>query len=466
MLTKLDSVEAFVDYLIEHNTTTDQFIDLMFTTGNYFRDESDFDYETFCKLRETVCTNLSVKRNEIIYLLPKVKEDFWALMREKTRIYYDYYIIPQLRFPKGIDATIKHKVLYRVAETYSAHWSLEHPGKIAYTPNQEYLLQDRQVVIKLGRFLNKIASDLLTPDQIRDIATMSNIDFNCELRWATTEEDIVWVYENGPESCMGKPASAFESSVHPVAAYDSPDIAIAYVYNTKKDEVISRACCNVNDKQFNRIFGERSTIAPFLYQQGYTENIDALVGCRIKKIADDNDEYIGPYIDADTDYQICRLTNDLDHFIIGDDQPNAGDVVGKCWNSVESSGYISTDNEPGVECESCGVNCPDEDLFYCEECGDRICDGCVGSTDDDAILCSHCLDAHTYEVVDRDGDPLRLWRLPPGAVDVDGDLYVDEEAANDNGWYRCRMCNEWHDEDHLNENDVCADCAETEEEAA
>jgi hypothetical protein len=134
------------------------------------------------------------------------------------------------------------------------------------------------------------------------------------LAWATTREDIRFVYEKGPESCMSAEAhryyrSSGDNAIHPTEAYASPDLALAYLYRgddaTEEDVIVARALCNVNTKEYVRIYGDIDRMRKSLEELGYSENQYCLGGCRLLKIFPktsdgvvDKQHVMTPYLDG------------------------------------------------------------------------------------------------------------------------------------------------------------------------
>lgn len=120
------------------------------------------------------------------------------------------------------------------------------------------------------------------------------------VKFATTPEEIVEVYANGPESCM--------QGMEAVEVYGAGDFAIAYMEDAASGEYASRALVNQKTKVFGRIYPDDSDLGPQLESElralGYAsleEKGDGFEGARFLKIpTDDDDEYFGfkmPYLD-------------------------------------------------------------------------------------------------------------------------------------------------------------------------
>ena len=351
--------------------------------------------------------------------------DYWAQFREYLRFYFGNYTAINIRFPDSVDIARREQVRERMLPHY-LHNSLTASNKVAVTLENPHFEQDRQTIMKFGRFLNRTCNDILSPNEIRDITTMTMGQYEYSFHWAETEDDIIWVYENGPESCMGKEADEFDSSVHPVAAYDSPDIAIAYVTDGN-NRVIARTCCNVNDKQYNRIFGEKSVIAPFLNDAGYTVNIDALIGCRLKPIEDD-DGFVGPYVDCYDDNNIYEIG---DWLYIGNHYAESSNAkyAGRTWASYDTGGYLMRVEK--VPCASCGMEVVTNNMH-------RTFHG---------LVCDDCWENHVIRYEEDVGQEFVIRELC--VQTVDGRLFPNGTFARANGYGLCRHNDRFYPESEL-----------------
>lgn len=111
----------------------------------------------------------------------------------------------------------------------------------------------RWVSMKPGKYLKKFCENLLTPRQIEfqskiwvDGRAEGDSEWPTVVKFARTAEEVLWVYDNGPQSCMkGMPG---------VIAYADSDLAIAYLYDEDEDWVIARALCWPDKKVFGRVY--------------------------------------------------------------------------------------------------------------------------------------------------------------------------------------------------------------------
>lgn len=140
-------------------------------------------------------------------------------------------------------------------EVHGLHASEADPKSCTYWDGR------RWVSMKPGKYLKKFC-DFLTPRQIEfqsKIWTDGRGDaadrWPKVVKFATTAQEVKFVYDNGPQSCMkGMPG---------VIAYADSDLAVAYLYDEDEEWVIARAVCWPDKKVFGRIYPNDSD---FSYQ--------------------------------------------------------------------------------------------------------------------------------------------------------------------------------------------------------
>ena len=174
---------------------------------------------------------------------------------------------------------IWHPHFIRVSETDAA--------MVAYTENNEKGERDIQTRVRPGRYLMKYFG----PESKRKILTEKECAFyanwhltgereptiwdSYELKFATTEQEIVRVYEHGPQSCMVR---CFSPSNHLARAYASPDLAVAYLEGDppanqryKERTIVARAVIWPDKKLASRLYPSEAN-----YQtDGFANQIDA-----------------------------------------------------------------------------------------------------------------------------------------------------------------------------------------------
>lgn len=335
-------------------------------------------------------------------------------------------------------------VSWAVREHY-AHLSVSHPGMIAYTPDDEYGVQDRQMRIKPGKYLKQIHPEI----------SQADIDYwlgqikarGADLQLATSARDIEAVYVNGPRSCMSHHTGDYRTrGVHPTAVYADSDLAIAYVGDLESypPEISARCVVWPEKKIYGRRYGDGETLERILRAHGYEAG--SMEGAKVRAISVRGDCYAMPYIDG-VEYA------DLDgkYFVLGD-----GD-----YSTTGTDGVAG--QEERYSCEHCGASHDNEDSNYCESCeSDRqYCEGCdedhfdgsfteIGGT----YYCESCTRERTHEC-EACGES---WEEDTDSPDP---LCSDCAATH----ARCDDCEEWTATDDLDSDGHCADC-HVEDEAA
>ncbi len=248
-----------------------------------------------------------------------------------------------------------------------AHMSTERDGLVAYTENDEKGIADRQTRVRPGRYLeqfyrdvNKATRDAWIADCAKHVAT---------LKIARTAEEIVWVYRNGPSSCMSHDAGSYESSVHPVSVYGGSDLAVAWYGTTER--VSARSVVWPAKKRYGRVYGGDGVLQRLLESAGYREAYksgDGFSGARIRAIRESGG-FVVPYIDGHD-----RLRQDGQWLVIDDD---GGDI------DAQRTEGLSVHREM-AQCENCNDDYDADD--------DRACDGYCPSCAEDRVSCANCGD--------------------------------------------------------------------------
>lgn len=281
-----------------------------------------------------------------------------------------------------------------------AHVSRNDPSKLAYTESAMKGARDIQTTMAPGRYLKRFFDNVLTSDQIRDLATAWSVKFDAPavLEIATTPDDIEHVYLNGPDSCMSHGLDSYDSEVHPVRVYGAGDIGVAYMrdpFNT--DRITARTLVHLKAKKYPRIYGDQARIEPLLAAAGYTASSYALNGARCLRIPHD-DGFVMPYLDGGPTYVI----DDGEHLIIGNDGMAA----------QSTSGVIDNEIEHEYCCERCEDGCDEvtevvtrissgeayRAQHWCECCVENntfYCDGLNATVSDD-ILSVEMADGETW----------------------------------------------------------------------
>lgn len=292
------------------------------------------------------------------------KDNFW-IWREHFRLFNTFATkldnYNQIKLQSLENITGYYHLHSVVDKKLYPHASEDNDGMLAFTPNEEWGKQDRQLKMKFGKFFRKYYEGDISDQQLKGLANAFVGTYGkLELLWAEGT-DIADVYDYrhvGFGSCMsGEHDFLYDN---PALVYDSPDIKLAWLGNKENQEVRARALINVEKKEFSVVYGNEQLYA-LLKNEGYTDG--DLDGCRIKKIPigyKHDSKYIMPYIDRVDNF----ADYDDDYFIIG-----GGD-----WMANSTEGYMSV--VPQIYCPAC-----DEfhDEAFMEEVhgGDLICEGCI-----------------------------------------------------------------------------------------
>lgn len=305
---------------------------------------------------------------------------------------------------------------FKAGSTINKHYS--HISKtdknlLAYTESEEKGQRDIQTQIRPGRYLTKFFPDL--PQDVKEAACSDwkRIIDPDALKIATDPDTIQWVYENGPPSCMSRPASSYTATggIHPTRAYGNSDLAIAYV-NSSKGTPIARSVVYPEKMIYGSIYGEEALLEPLLWEAGYEQpDCKSFKGAKLTRIEGRRGYTICPYLDiAD------GVDDNGEHLIVGGYESFnvfgilGGEICARCEDELAErevcvNHYGDTEMlcdgcyaEVGRECDGCGTSYYESDLQYitdgngyrCNDCCEEIeCDECgriVVVTDSDDLL--------------------------------------------------------------------------------
>lgn len=124
------------------------------------------------------------------------------------------------------------------------------------------------------------------------------------VHFAATPEDIEYVYENGPRSCMTRGSEYFPSncSVHPSRPYGNSDLQIAYTRDRYR-KISARGVVWPDKKVYHRVYGmtdgHRFQLAGELETLGYIRGDNwCFAGARLRHIKDGEGAIILPHLDG------------------------------------------------------------------------------------------------------------------------------------------------------------------------
>jgi hypothetical protein len=354
-----------------------------------------------------------------------------------------------------------------------AHMSRVMPGQVAFTPTEEYGVQNRKIRMTVARYLDKFArfhnGDLaLTTKEIARYVAIVKAHADQQLKIARAGADIVKVYLNGPSSCMSHAVGDYETGgVHPVSAYGDSDLGVAYLGDPATG-VSARSIVWPDKKIYIRIYGD-DTLRLVLEENGYKN--DSLAGATFPAIRLTGGRYLFPYIDT------CRrddgMTADLITKANGKQyfklKPSGGEydvkvtegiavvaeedhTCSNCGDHVngddynEDTGLCNSCYQDHWHCERCGEDYYNDDDRYSSEDGDNYCHTCYDKL---FARCKSCQSEYR-----RDDD--RASKRDRGVSDYCAECSDDQMI--------CDTCGDMVDNDPVET--TCDDCRETEEETA
>lgn len=279
------------------------------------------------------------------YLLDAARERVFRHLRPTSSAYIDKMLEflddvradwhnwhPQVRPVSQSRRPVWHQSLwYKAAK---AHHTL-HPyvaqksatvGGIAVAETYARLYAGRFTVMKPGRYLTRYFSAVLTEWDIKDWAQKQIGDSgDAVVYFAKTADEVVWVYENSPRSCMKMNrdgryiAEDLDESTHPVRAYAHPEnhLAVAFIMGDKEAKpdydrdyneeynppVAARTVVNTERKCYYRLYGRNgleSSLEVALNGLGYVYRADTLAGELLSM------QRVGDYLSDDHDNEEQR----------------------------------------------------------------------------------------------------------------------------------------------------------------
>lgn len=408
-------------YIIPKNTEPEQ-LDAVLSTAEHYDTRRD---------AHANCPD----KHEIYFRIIPSEKDYWQ-GRERDRFLDGTYTYLPWQWPGRYPQ-------------HFAHLSANSPGKIAYTPSDEHGLQDRQIVVRPGKYLEEFYSDLPLTERERMIAECE-IGQTASYALATTADDVETVYRNavGFCSCMG-PDEHETFDLHPSRVYGDSDLAVAYLGPI--DAAVARCVVWPERKRYGRAYGQSSKLTVLLENDGYTSG--SLHGARIRRI-EYGDGYLMPYIDGPTDAgeSHCGRYLVLGHGAI-DTQVTTGSTRTEplcrcegCDNGVDevsSDGYCDSCEETRSTCQNCddrfwddemfGEYCQscDEELNTCEICEDRSTDSTVAAVSSGQEICRSCARHNEESVFHCAHCDVRV---------AEWDLDEDDQIRRDENGIAFRLC--------------------------
>jgi hypothetical protein len=351
------------------------------------------------------------------------------------------------------------------------HVSHLDPSAVAFTEDERKGEADRQTMMRPGKFLQKFLaagpSGTIEHGPLKTWSpqvTKMQVAFYAQwhqdgrrpvsddiLAFTEDPDEMVRVYEEGPDSCMmGK---GWSTEYHPVRVYAGGGLAMAYL-TSASEEVIARCICWPAREVFGRVYptaqndtqrGHYAELMARLKGMGWTsitEDNSVFEGARLRQLNNRYGDYLMPYLDNEYGVRDVyrdgkswwEMTHDEDHQDNTDGTMNGHEPDWTCDNCDE--GYSDDDYnysvferwvpQPGrgrghgygrgeqTWCESCR----DNDAFYCDGSDEHYRSGnsiyaANGNTYEQSWFDANggwqCAVTDEYYFDDDDGDaPVRL----------------------------------------------------------
>ena len=273
-------------------------------------------------------------------------------------------------------------------------------------------MDNKRTRIKPGRYLEKYFGPLLAKYGVSVKSYSADFARRYEPRkllFAVTEDEIQWVYEHGPDSCMsnakyrerhgwgyGHPGY-WPLDMHACRVYAAGDLQVGYLTDNDepKGHVVARSLIWPAKKTYSRCYGDEIRMRTALMANGYT--FAPPIGAKVKRIKVDS-TFVLPYIDiGDRSGTGAMAARDKkDHFILC--APVPGTYAANSTSGAAGKKY-GRDMRPmemvATECAHCGAHVDDVGELW------RVYTG--HNPNDYRHLCEGCRDDRTYycEVTDR-----------------------------------------------------------------
>jgi hypothetical protein len=214
---------------------------------------------------------------------------------------------------------------------------------IRFIESEEHGIIQKFTMLTAGRYISRFHETNGKMDDSERRRLIATIDPSDEVHFATTPEDIEYVYRNGPESCMdgkdGNVRNFCSLPMWPTSPYGAGDLAVAYTKN-RQGRIQSRAVCWPEKKLLGRIFGDYDRMLKVMVAEGYdyirddnravgNRKAGVFIGAKLLKVptGKKDDQFVVPYFDD------IKVAIDMgDHFLTAE-QGEAG----KRWVASGSS---------------------------------------------------------------------------------------------------------------------------------
>lgn len=404
-------------------------------------------HKTRAEAFEYLKTHCSVETHTVTFRASEEEKQSWH-RRENERFNDGTYL-----------QTPWHKrQQYEFRELHYVHLSLEDPGKVAYTPDEESGVIDKQIRLTPGRYLERFYKDEFSREEIAAFVAQCAGNF-AELQIAKTTDEVKRVYRNGPPSCMGGSRDHTDQywterqlDGHlPCEVYATPgDLAVAW-FGSNLSDVQQRCVVWPEAKIYTRVYGT-GPLEAILKRAGYSEG--SINGARLPRIALSHGRILCPYIDgtyerSSGDRTCMSINTGSDRRFVYVCEGSDGE-----YDAHTTDGYVS--DQPYYD-----EDCDDEpEQIRCSHCRSYF------TPDDDERLCSECTEAQfTCANCNRDyfGDSETATQIGghPHCESCTDDLTsVCQDCNCSNTWIEANLSRrERSERERRNVQDLCVACA-------
>lgn len=170
-----------------------------------------------------------------------------------------------------------------IHKDHFAHPSKEKPGWIAYTKNAEDGMKDKQTVVRPGSYLKTYFERIMDHYGCseRRLVEQFMLAFGpIEVKFASTAEEIISVYDRGPPTCMNGAKRWAGDGRNPAWVYAYGDLQVAYLGDLTKAS--ARVLVWPEKKIFSRVYGDIARLTNGLERLGYKWG--APIGAKISRL--------------------------------------------------------------------------------------------------------------------------------------------------------------------------------------
>ena len=438
--------------------------------GNpYFLSESTgipHKYETGAQAAAIVIErkNMLALDSPVTYRIVKIEvpdgepNEFWK-ERERERLESGYYD----------PAPWSEEYWYRSSDysrIHFLHMSRDKEAFVAYTESHDKGVEDKQMRIRAGKYLQKYFHDILDSDEIKFWAGKVSIltGETQEFQLATTPDEIERIYVNGPNSCMGHHVDRYESPFHPTRVYGAGDLAVAYI--ERDNSIAARCLCWPEKKIYARIYGDGGVwskqLGDLLESASYTRAYDSSCWTGARLIRHEyNDGFVAPYFDIpvsltdDGEYLKTVMNGEIDPYAESGVTGDVGRICDNCYeryNDEDEGGMIGGSSycdscycELSFHCEDCSETGFAEDSHYIESSDRCVCESCA----DDYPSCDDCGERNSQD----------------SSYHIESSDKTVCESCYEEKYFSCEECGESESQknrvERIDGESICASCAES-----